>query len=120
MTHKEDTAVKYYCLSQSAKALVTASQTLQKIMRKTTSQSCEERSEELRTEQLGKEMQQNANEEEADEDTFEGERKSALNLPWSEEAVKEIRLLFKKEIDRQRREKQSSYKNQVCLVHGLL
>ena len=41
-------------------------------------------------------------EEEADEDTFKGERKSALKLPWSEEAVQEIRLLFEKEIEQKK------------------
>ena len=50
-------------------------------MRKTASQSCEERSEELPAEHPGEDMQQNANKEEADEDTFKGERKSALKLP---------------------------------------
>lgn len=102
MAHKEDTAVKYYRLSQSAKASVAASQALHKIMRKTASQSCEERSEELPAEHPGEDMQQNANEEEADEDTFKGERKSALKLPWSEEAVQEIRLLFEKEIEQKK------------------
>ncbi|XP_068679522.1 uncharacterized protein [Montipora foliosa] len=102
MAHKEDTAVKYYRLSQSAKASVTASQTLHKIMRKTSSQSCEERSEELPSEQPGEDMQQNANEEEAEEDPLKDERRNVLKLPWSEEAVQEIRQLFKKEIEQKK------------------
>ena len=80
MAHNEDTVVKYYRLSQSAKASVAASRALHKIMRKTAFQSCEERSdhEELPAEHPREDMQQNATEEEADEDTFKSERKSAV------------------------------------------
>ena len=89
MAHKEGTAVKYYHLTEKAhkKASVKASQTLHAMMRKKSSTLSSE---------VSKELQQQPGDEVVEEHTSS----CPSNVPWSIEAMQEIRKLFEEEIHR--------------------
>ena len=109
MAHKEDTAVKYYRLSEKAQASVKASQTLHTMMRKTCSTACNsflEASTEHR-EKAQKALEQIVKEQ-VDEDFQESENSSSPRSRWSMAQVQEIRKIFREEIQ----------KNEVSVERG--
>ena len=95
MAHKEDTAVKYYRLSEKKRASVIASKTLHAMMRNKSSthpskapkELSETPEEEITDEQVGKDFQK-----------CENNPQPRLNVRWSTEEIEEIRDLFKDEI----------------------
>ena len=85
MAHKQDTAVKYYRLTEKMEASVKAPQALHSTMR---SKNKEESKDE-----------ESKDEEQADEDTQKTESNSPkLKVPWSSKEIQEIHNLFQEEI----------------------
>lgn len=97
MAHKEDTAAKYYRLSEKGKASVKASQALHEIMRKRSFTPCTETSMDEQ-EQPNEDMQEKKDIEQDAEELVKTGDKNQSKSPWSSKAVQEMRKLFEEEI----------------------